>query len=140
MRGVTSSACSVTMSPPSYRSHTIRFQYDQRSVARMILARILWLQGFPDQALRTAQGNVEDARAIDHALSLCYALEAACRSRSGAAIGGRRTLRGDAARPFGPARAGRLARPGPLLRESLLIKRGEVRDGSSFSAPRSTSW
>jgi predicted ATPase len=44
----------------------------------MILARILWLQGFPDQALRTAQENVEAARAIDHALSLCYALEAAC--------------------------------------------------------------
>src|SRR5437867_1151397 len=33
---------------------------------------------FPDQALRTAQENAEDARAIDHALSLCYALEAAC--------------------------------------------------------------
>ena len=63
---------------PAHRSHAIRFQYDQHVAARMILARILWLQGFPDQALRTAQENVEDARAIDHALSLCYALEAAC--------------------------------------------------------------
>jgi predicted ATPase len=63
---------------PAHRSHAIRFQYDQQVAARMILARILWLQGFPDQALRTAQANVEDARAIDHALSLCYALEAAC--------------------------------------------------------------
>ena len=63
---------------PAHRSHAIRFQYDQQVAARMILARILWLQGFPDQALRTAQENVEDARAIDHALSLCYALEAAC--------------------------------------------------------------
>ena len=63
---------------PAHRSHAIRFQYDQQVASRMILARILWLQGFPDQALRTAQQNVEDARAIDHALSLCYALEAAC--------------------------------------------------------------
>ena len=63
---------------PAHRSHAIRFQYDQQVAARMILARILWLQGFPEQALRTAQENVEDARAIDHALSLCYALEAAC--------------------------------------------------------------
>ena len=63
---------------PAHRSHAVRFQYDQRVASRMVLARILWLQGFPDQALRTAQSNVEDARAIDHALSLCYALEAAC--------------------------------------------------------------
>ena len=63
---------------PAHRSHAIRFQYDQQVAARMILARILWLQGFPDRALRMAQENVEDARAIDHALSLCYALEAAC--------------------------------------------------------------
>src|SRR2546428_2806601 len=64
--------------PPARRSHAIRFQYDQRVATRMVLARILWLQGFPDRALRAAQDNVEDARAIDHALSLCYALEAAC--------------------------------------------------------------
>jgi predicted ATPase/DNA-binding SARP family transcriptional activator len=60
------------------RSHTIRFQYDQPLVARMILARILWLQGFPDQGLRLAHDNVEEARAIGHALSVCGALEVAC--------------------------------------------------------------
>ena len=59
------------------QSHTIRFQYDQPSVARMILARILWLQGFPDQARRAARATVEDARAIEHALSVCGALEVA---------------------------------------------------------------
>jgi hypothetical protein len=63
---------------PVRRSHTIRFQYDQQVVARMTLARVLWLQGFPDQALEIAQRNVEDARAVDHALSVCGALEAAC--------------------------------------------------------------
>ena len=62
---------------PAQRSHTIRFQYDQRVATRMMLARILWLQGFSDEALRIALDNVENARAIDHAMSLCYALEAA---------------------------------------------------------------
>jgi tetratricopeptide (TPR) repeat protein len=59
---------------PDHRSHVIRFQTDQRLTARVFLARILWLQGFPDQAMRTCRDNVEDARAADHALSLCYAL------------------------------------------------------------------
>ena len=63
---------------PVRRSHAIRFQYDQKVAAHMILARILWLQGFPDQARRTAQENVEDARVVDHALSLCNALEVPC--------------------------------------------------------------
>ncbi len=64
---------------PVYRPHAIRFQYDQRVMARATLAWILWLQGFPDQAMHTATRNVEEARASEHALSLCYALaEAAC--------------------------------------------------------------
>ena len=62
---------------PVQRSHAIRFQYDQRVAARMILGRILWLQGFPDQALRLVHDNVADAQATDHANSLCYALESA---------------------------------------------------------------
>jgi predicted ATPase/DNA-binding winged helix-turn-helix (wHTH) protein len=56
----------------------IRFQYDQLVAGRGTLARILWLQGFPDQALRIAHDNVENTRAIDHAASMCIALELAC--------------------------------------------------------------
>jgi len=52
----------------------IRFQFDQCVVARTILARILWLQGFPDEAIRTARGAVDEARAINHPVSLCHAL------------------------------------------------------------------
>jgi predicted ATPase len=64
---------------PVRRSHIIRFLLDQRVTARAILARILWLQGFPDQAMRTADSSVEDARAGNHTISLCYALaHAAC--------------------------------------------------------------
>jgi predicted ATPase/DNA-binding winged helix-turn-helix (wHTH) protein len=60
--------------PPVRRSHSVRFQFDQHIVARLTLARTLWLQGLPDQALDLARSSVEDARAIDHGVSLSYAL------------------------------------------------------------------
>jgi predicted ATPase len=64
---------------PLRRSHTIRFVWDQRVAGEMVLAVILWLQGFPDQAMRTAERTIESARARDHTISLCYALStAAC--------------------------------------------------------------
>ena len=94
MRGSTSSACSVAMSTRSADRTPSAFNTTRRCAARMILARILWLQGFPDQARRTAQENVEDARAIDHALSLCNALEVAVPGRDlERRSGGRRTRR-----------------------------------------------
>jgi predicted ATPase len=59
--------------------HIIRLQLDPRTGARAFLAGILWLQGFPDQAVRAAASSVEDARAANHVISLCYALAiAAC--------------------------------------------------------------
>jgi predicted ATPase len=63
--------------PPVHRSHVVRFHFDQRMAARAILARILWEQGFSDQALRVAESSVKDAQAIDHALSLCISLAVA---------------------------------------------------------------
>ena len=65
--------------PSIDRIRLYRFQLDQSSAARCILAHALWLQGFPEQAVRTAQTSVDGARASDHALSLCNALaQAAC--------------------------------------------------------------
>ena len=64
---------------PVQRSHIIRFQIDLPVGVRVFLAWVLWLQGFPDQAMRTAESSVADARATNHAISLCYALaQAAC--------------------------------------------------------------
>jgi predicted ATPase len=64
---------------PDRRSHAVRFLFDQRVTGRVFLARILWLQGFPDEAMRISQGILDDTRAIDHTVSLCYALcVAAC--------------------------------------------------------------
>jgi predicted ATPase len=61
------------------RSQTARFLLDQDVTVQALLSRILWLQGFADQATRTAQVAVDKALAIGHALSLCHALaQAAC--------------------------------------------------------------
>ena len=62
--------------PPSQpHINIIRFHYDQTVAARGTLARVLWLQGFPDQAICMVQDNVEYARALDHLGSLCIALD-----------------------------------------------------------------
>jgi predicted ATPase len=67
------------VTPDRIASHVVRFQQEQRVTARAFLARILWLRGFPEQAMRTAESSIEDARAKNHAISLCYALtHAAC--------------------------------------------------------------
>jgi predicted ATPase len=58
---------------------TIRFQINGHVSARAVLARVLWLQGFSDRAVRAAETSIEEAQATGHALSLCYALAlAAC--------------------------------------------------------------
>jgi predicted ATPase/DNA-binding winged helix-turn-helix (wHTH) protein len=62
---------------PLHRSHTIRFVWDQRVAGELVLSVVLWLQGFPDQAVRTARRTVESAQTRDHAISLCYSLSSA---------------------------------------------------------------
>jgi predicted ATPase len=42
--------------------------------ARVILAQMLWLQGFPDQAMQAARCSLEETSATEHAISLCDAL------------------------------------------------------------------
>lgn len=56
------------------RPDIVRFEFDQRLTARGALATVLWLQGFPDQALDTARRQLEEAEASNYAVSLCYAL------------------------------------------------------------------
>ncbi len=64
---------------PATSAHIIRFQNDQLVAARRVLAPILWLQGFPDQAMRMVEEAIADAVAIDHALTLCNLLaQSAC--------------------------------------------------------------
>jgi hypothetical protein len=64
---------------PVNSAHIIRFQNDQVVAARRVLAPILWLQGFPDQATRMVEEAVTDAVAKQHALTLCNLLaQSAC--------------------------------------------------------------
>jgi predicted ATPase len=56
------------------RSHISRFHYDQRMVAHSHYSRILWLQGFAEQAIKGVERLVVDTRASDHPLSLALAL------------------------------------------------------------------
>src|ERR1700690_3671036 len=50
------------------------FGYDHRIRALVALARALWLRGYPEQALRTAQQTVEEAARLDHPVSVCISL------------------------------------------------------------------
>jgi predicted ATPase/DNA-binding winged helix-turn-helix (wHTH) protein len=64
---------------PAPEWRIIRFEVDQRVAARAYLARVLWLQGLPQEAMRTAESSVADARVTNHAISLGLALAiAAC--------------------------------------------------------------
>jgi len=59
---------------PKNQRHMILFQYDQRVLARAMLARSLWLQGFADQANDQARASLEEAQATDYGLTLCWVL------------------------------------------------------------------
>jgi predicted ATPase/DNA-binding winged helix-turn-helix (wHTH) protein len=59
---------------PARRQHMPRLELEPGVTARVHLARILWLQGLPDRAMRAAEQSIEDARAAQHALSFNYAL------------------------------------------------------------------
>jgi predicted ATPase/DNA-binding winged helix-turn-helix (wHTH) protein len=54
--------------------HTTHYGVDQRVGAFVLLARSLWLQGLPDQAVRAAQAGLDEAASVDHANSMCVAL------------------------------------------------------------------
>ncbi|MGO7365149.1 ATP-binding protein [Rhizobium leguminosarum] len=53
---------------------SVRFRFGQSVSARIQPAQLLWMQGFPDQAVRAAAAAVEAARTSGHAISLCEAL------------------------------------------------------------------
>jgi predicted ATPase/DNA-binding winged helix-turn-helix (wHTH) protein len=59
---------------PQRRSPHLRFWFDQKVAGRVVMARILWLQGFPDQARHIMQRAIGDAEALADPGTLCYAL------------------------------------------------------------------
>jgi hypothetical protein len=57
----------------------VRVRFDMRISTHYFQARILWLQGFAEQALRVVDRNIEEGKAIGQALSFCSVLgQGAC--------------------------------------------------------------
>ena len=59
---------------PNDQHQIARLELDPQVTARVHLARILWLQGLPEHAMRAAEQSIEDARRAQHAISFNYAL------------------------------------------------------------------
>ncbi|GGC75263.1 ATP-binding protein [Chelatococcus reniformis] len=64
----------VWSGPRSDRSTTSYLGFDGRVLAAAILARTLWLRGYPDQAVKRAVLTTEEAEAVAHPLTLSIAL------------------------------------------------------------------
>jgi predicted ATPase/DNA-binding winged helix-turn-helix (wHTH) protein len=57
----------------------VRVRFEMRVSTRYFQARILWLQGFAERALRVVERNIEEGNAIGQALSFCSVLgQGAC--------------------------------------------------------------
>jgi predicted ATPase/DNA-binding winged helix-turn-helix (wHTH) protein len=57
----------------------VRVRFDMRVSTHYFQARILWLQGFAEQALRVVERNIEEGNAVGQALSFCSVLgQGAC--------------------------------------------------------------
>jgi predicted ATPase len=62
---------------PAQGSNIARFQLHPRIATLSVLGRVLWLQGFADQALRTAAQTVAEAETLGHTVTMFNALLAA---------------------------------------------------------------
>ncbi len=60
--------------PREQRTTTAYLGFEGKSLAGAVLARTLWLQGQPAQAVERARQTVEDAACMDHPLTLSIAL------------------------------------------------------------------
>ncbi|HEY2538182.1 MAG TPA: winged helix-turn-helix domain-containing protein [Stellaceae bacterium] len=61
------------------QTQIVRVRFDMRVSTHYFQARILWLQGFAEQALRVVEHNIEEGNAVGQALSYCSVLgQAAC--------------------------------------------------------------
>ncbi len=70
----------VAHHPLSHHRHALHrgFQFDQHVSTLAIQGRVLWLQGYPEQAAQVARQCVDDAMRVGHGISLCFALLLAC--------------------------------------------------------------
>jgi predicted ATPase len=67
----------VIQSAPFYQNQDrlpIWQHSDDRAMARALLARTLWLRGFPERAHHEAQASLDEVRGSDHQLTMCRVL------------------------------------------------------------------
>jgi predicted ATPase len=67
----------VIQSPPFYQNEDRLPSWrhsDDRAMARALLARALWLRGFPERAHHEAQASLGEVRGSDHQLTMCRVL------------------------------------------------------------------
>jgi predicted ATPase len=60
--------------PSEEKDYLLWHPANHRATARALLARALWLSGFPDKACREAQSSIEELHAADHQLLVCRIL------------------------------------------------------------------
>src|SRR6202171_5734005 len=60
--------------PLSPQINSLHLGFDYRNRARITLARVLWIRGCPDQAVKFARQSVEEAIRLNHPIKLCMAL------------------------------------------------------------------
>jgi predicted ATPase/DNA-binding winged helix-turn-helix (wHTH) protein len=60
------------VAPPG-QVHIQRYHFDQNVAARTFYAQVLWLLGFPDQAMAVGNRALDDAETLNHDFSLIYA-------------------------------------------------------------------
>jgi hypothetical protein len=107
------------------RTNIAFFDVDQRPCTLSVLANVLWLQGFPDQAKQTGIISIDEARASEHPISLCLALKwggATISLKTGDLTGAERTIAAliEHAEKHGPGHGLRLRHwlTGPAVRET----------------------
>lgn len=67
------------LAPLAQQPQVVRLRFDMRVSTHYFQARILWLQGMADQALRVVERNIQEGRTLGHALTFCSVLgQAAC--------------------------------------------------------------
>lgn len=85
---------SVLYNPQQHRSHASVYGSDPGIGCRAHAMQVLWLLGYPDQALTRAQEAVELTQALSHANSVSYGLATADIYLFGLCACGARTVRG----------------------------------------------
>ena len=118
---------------PEDRRDAIYYNSNDHAVARAMLARALWIQGFAEQALNEARLSLEELQGTDHQLLLCQVLNQG--------IGRIATMTGDF--PTADREITRLIElatgfnahvwetVGHFLKGKLLVERGEFAQGVS---------